>query len=273
MLGGEQEGTFDFVVIPGVGYEANYTGIDIEGKVAVVRRGGNSFEQKVKIAANMGAKGVIIYNNVSGMLNMSVGTKEVIPSCLISMDYGDILVELGQGTITVTYDPANRPGVFSKELTVYSSERKKIAALTVQGRVTPRPKRIEELYPVDAGGGLRLASTLNAFAYIHVGVPVQGAIGYVNEVLARARHTANGDRSEPADWPTSLTQEQVRDDLRIERRCELKGELLPPESLDGQLLADYNYTCRPGDCIKTCTVPSPQLNENDLVREKRMLEL
>lgn len=51
------------------------------------------------------------------------------------------------------------------------------------------------------------------------------AIGYVNEVLARARHTANGDRSEPADWPTSLTQEQVRDDLRIERRCELKGEL------------------------------------------------
>ncbi len=104
MLGSEQEGTFDFVVIPGVGYEANYTGIDIEGKVAVVRRGGNSFEQKVKIAANMGAKGVIIYNNVSGMLNMSVGTKEVIPSCLISMDYGDILVELGQGTITLSKD-------------------------------------------------------------------------------------------------------------------------------------------------------------------------
>ena len=71
--------------------------------------------------------------------------------------------------------------VFSKELTVYSSERKKIAALTVQGRVTPRPKSIEELYPVDAGGGLRLASTLNTFAYIHVGEPVQGAIGYVND--------------------------------------------------------------------------------------------
>ena len=83
--------------------------------------------------------------------------------------------------ITVTYDPANRPGVFSKELTVYSSERKKIAALTVQGRVTPRPKSIEELYPVDAGGGLRLASTLNAFAYLYPGHPVQGAIGYVND--------------------------------------------------------------------------------------------
>ena len=57
------------------------------------------------------------------------------------------------------------------------------------------------------------------------------------------------------------------DSTSMDDFLELKGELLPPESLDGQLLAYYNY------CIKTCTVPSPQLNENDLVREKRMLEL
>ena len=61
----------------------------------------------------------------------------------------------GKTEITVTYDPTNRPGVFSKELTVYSSDRKKIATLTVHGTVTPRPKSIEELYPIDAGGGLR----------------------------------------------------------------------------------------------------------------------
>lgn len=102
MLQGQSEGSFQFVVIPGVGYEANYTGIDVKGKIAVVRRGGNTFEQKVKIAADMGAAGVIIYNNVSGMLNMSVGTQELIPSCLISMDYGDILVSLGSGTITLS---------------------------------------------------------------------------------------------------------------------------------------------------------------------------
>ncbi len=104
MLGDAQEGTFDYVVIPGVGYEANYTGIDVNGKIAVVRRGGNTFEQKVSIAKSMGAKGVIIYNNVSGMLNMSVGTQQTIPSCLISMDYGDILVEAGSGTISLSKD-------------------------------------------------------------------------------------------------------------------------------------------------------------------------
>lgn len=88
----------------------------------------------------------------------------------------------GQKTeITVTYDPTNRPGIFSKELTVYSSERKKIAALTVQGNVAPRPKSIEELYPVDAGGGLRLTTTLQAFAYIRLGQRVQSTFGYVND--------------------------------------------------------------------------------------------
>ena len=63
-------------------------------------------------------------------------------------------------TIKVTFDPTNRPGAFTKELGVYSSERRKIAPLTVHGSVTPRTKTTEELYPVDAGGGLRLASTL-----------------------------------------------------------------------------------------------------------------
>ena len=82
--------------------------------------------------------------------------------------------------ITVTFDPTNRPGVFSKDLTVYSSQRQKIATLTIGGKVTPRPKSIEELYPVDAGGGVRLTTTLNTFAYIRAGQHVQGAFGCIN---------------------------------------------------------------------------------------------
>lgn len=48
------------------------------------------------------------------------------------------------------------------------------------GERHPRQKTVEELYPVDAGGGLRLASTLNAFSYIYPGRQVQAAIGYAN---------------------------------------------------------------------------------------------
>ena len=86
----------------------------------------------------------------------------------------------GTTQITVTYDPTNRPGTFTKELWIYSDERKKIASITVQGNVTPREKSLEELYPVDAGGGLRLAATLSAFSYIYQGRQTQGAIGYAN---------------------------------------------------------------------------------------------
>lgn len=86
----------------------------------------------------------------------------------------------GRAEITITFDPANRPGTFSKQLGVYSSERRKIATLTVQGSVTPRPRRIEESYPVDAGGGVRLSSTLCTFSYIHPGVRAQSSVGFVN---------------------------------------------------------------------------------------------
>lgn len=82
--------------------------------------------------------------------------------------------------VTVTYDPANRPGVFVKELGVYSSERRKIASLTIRGDVVPREKSVEELYPFEVGGGLRLDGTLCAFTYIYTGKPKQMTVGYVN---------------------------------------------------------------------------------------------
>ena len=102
---------------------------------------------------------------------------DVVTTCGCTVpDFSKKPILPGEKTqITVTYDPANRPGSFTKELWVYSSEKRKIATLTVQGSVIPRQKTVEELYPVDAGGGLRLASTLNAFSYIYPGRQVQAA--------------------------------------------------------------------------------------------------
>ena len=86
----------------------------------------------------------------------------------------------GKTQITVTYDPANRPGAFTKTLGVYSTDRRKIATLTVRGSVTPRTKSIEERYPIDAGGGLRLTSTLCTFSYIYPGQRMQSSVGFAN---------------------------------------------------------------------------------------------
>jgi len=82
--------------------------------------------------------------------------------------------------ITVTFDPMNRPGSFSKELGIYSTDRVKVATLAIRGEVAPRPKSIDELYPVDAGGGVRLSVTLCAFSYVRHGQRMQMAVGIAN---------------------------------------------------------------------------------------------
>lgn len=104
ILGTEKSGEFDYVVVPGIGMEINYSGLDLHGKIAVVKRGTNSFEEKVRIAQSFGAVGVIVYNNVSGTISMSVGTADYIPSCSISMDLGKILVERGSGKLSFSQD-------------------------------------------------------------------------------------------------------------------------------------------------------------------------
>ena len=98
LLGSAKEGTFEYAVVPGVGNDSNYSTVDVRGKIAVVKRGSTTFEEKIKTAMRRGAVGVIIYNNVSGTINMSVGKVE-IPACSISMDYGLYLESKGKGTL------------------------------------------------------------------------------------------------------------------------------------------------------------------------------
>lgn len=54
---------------------------------------------------------------------------------------------------------------------------------------------------------------------------------------------------------------------------EMEGKLIPKAELTPEQEVFYNYTCQEGDYIKTCTVPSPKLDESDLEREKKMLKI
>ena len=63
------------------------------------------------------------------------------------------------------------------------------------------------------------------------------------------------------------------DSTNMDDFLELKGAIIPKEELTEEQIPYYNYTCQPGDYIKTCSVPSPLLNEKDLEREKKMLEI
>ena len=104
----ETSRTFEYVTIPGVGRSADYSGLDVKGKIALVRRGDNTFEEKALIAERQGAAGVIIYNNVSGDITMTVGMAD-IPVCSISQDDGEILAAQSSGQLVVSRDQVAGP--------------------------------------------------------------------------------------------------------------------------------------------------------------------
>ena len=55
------------------------------------------------------------------------------------------------GIIMAQYDPANRPGVFNKTLTVNTSAEPNVVILSIKGTVKPRPRTPEDDFPTDLG--------------------------------------------------------------------------------------------------------------------------
>jgi aminopeptidase YwaD len=81
------------VIDVGLGTEADLAGVDLTGKIALIKRGNISFGDKVLNAANAGASAVIIYNNTSGSLNGTLGAPNdaFVPAVSLSQDDGDRL--------------------------------------------------------------------------------------------------------------------------------------------------------------------------------------
>lgn len=110
-----------YVVIPGLGRSYNYTSairqkLQEKPSIALVSRGTTTFEEKMKIAKENGALGIIIYNNVAGTINMTMGAKnkaDIIPSCSILMDIGNELVLNAKSSVgTMVLDKSKTAGPF-----------------------------------------------------------------------------------------------------------------------------------------------------------------
>lgn len=63
------------------------------------------------------------------------------------------------------------------------------------------------------------------------------------------------------------------DNTDFDTFMKMESKLIPESELTPEQEIYYNYTCREGDYIKTCSVPSPKLDETDLEREKKMLKI
>lgn len=135
---------FEYVTIPGSGLRVNYASVDVRGKIALVRRGDNTFEEKARYAKQAGAVACIIYNNIDGDILMSMGKSDHIPTISISKDDGTILASKKTGKIVISYD--NQAGPFISDFSSWGPT----PSLGLKPEITAHGGSIKSAIP---GGG------------------------------------------------------------------------------------------------------------------------
>ncbi len=108
LLGSSDGIEVEYVTIPGAGRSADYTGMDVTGKIVLVARGSTTFEEKANVAQEKGAIGIIIYNNVSGDIKMNVGDASIAVAS-IQQDDGEMLAAAGTGKLTIRRSQVSGP--------------------------------------------------------------------------------------------------------------------------------------------------------------------
>ena len=83
------------------GYAEDYEGIDVTDKIVVVSRGDITFQEKMEFAAAAGAAGVIVANNDTGRISMSIDPF-VIPAISVEQSAREIFLGLEAGDTLYT---------------------------------------------------------------------------------------------------------------------------------------------------------------------------
>ena len=111
-----------------------------------------------------------------------VAIVDVITSCgCTSVAFDRKPIAAGESTtLDIRFDPMNRPGRIDRTVYLRTTDFDGDIRLSLVGEVTPRDKSVEELYPFDMGGGLRLATNHHTFTYIEHGKAIEERIGYIN---------------------------------------------------------------------------------------------
>jgi subtilisin family serine protease len=100
-------GTGDLVFV-GEGTTADVAGLDLTGKVALIRRGSITFGEKVANVAGAGADAAIVFNNQPGNFGGTLGEPGAIPAVSISAEDGAVLLDrLTAGPVPATVEVAH----------------------------------------------------------------------------------------------------------------------------------------------------------------------
>lgn len=101
LLGEETERTLEYAVVGGKGEPSDYEGINVNGKIALVMRGGISFYDKAVYAKEAGATAIIIYDNGANYAVIGAQMEEMpLPVFTVRMRVGESMAECENKTVT-----------------------------------------------------------------------------------------------------------------------------------------------------------------------------
>ncbi len=120
----------EYVMIPGLGEEADFEGLDVAGKIAVISRGQINFSLKLFNAEQAGAAGVIIYNNEPGSIglqmtdeegNLNDGITGDTPCVSVAMTTGAALAAAENKVLTVSSENGPVVSADGGQMSLFSS--------------------------------------------------------------------------------------------------------------------------------------------------------
>ena len=127
------KGELEYVMVPGLGEAADFEGLDLTGKVAVVKRGTINFSLKLANAEAAGAIGLIVYNNSNAaeLFAMDMtdpatgglpeGVSGNVPAVTISLAEGEAMAAAETKILTVSAEQGIVPSVLGGQMSSFSS--------------------------------------------------------------------------------------------------------------------------------------------------------
>lgn len=136
-----------------------------------------------------------------------------------------------KGTITVAYNPANRPGKFDKTITVTANTEPASTVLRIRGDVVPKQPGIEDMYPNDING-LRFKSTQIA----------------INNIAPNAKNTQNAEVYNNTEEPMKVEFPRVPKHIQLKitpLTIQPKGKAIIEVTYDAAIKNDWGFVYDP----------------------------
>ena len=120
------DGEYPLVLVPSLGDKKDFEGLDLTGKVALIKRGVVTFAEKCQNAEAAGAVACIVYNNDEGEFGMDLtGCTAKIPCVSIMQEDGELLVKELEAnpalTISFPKEDTPLPSQYAYQMSDFSS--------------------------------------------------------------------------------------------------------------------------------------------------------